>query len=61
MFDEELPKTKQPQVFPRKLEGMAVAHMREYREELVAEIANIDREIEARGAVKAKAESLFRL
>ena len=58
--DEELPKSKQPQPFPRKLEGMAVEHMREYRAELEAEIAKIDREIEARGSVKAKAEALFK-
>ncbi len=60
MFDDELPKHKQPQPFPRPLVGMSVEHMREYRAELVAEIAKIDAEIETRGKVKSAAESLFK-
>ena len=61
MFDsEELPKHMQPQPFPRKLEGMSVTHMKDYKEELLAEIAKIDTEIESRGGVKAEAEKLFK-
>ena len=61
MFDdEELPKHKYPQPFPRKLEGVSVMHMKEYRAELVAEIAKVDAEIASRGNVKAAAESLFK-
>ena len=61
MFDDEdLPKHKQPQPFPRKLEGMAVEHMKEYRTELEAEIKKIDAEIQARGGIKAAAEKLFK-
>jgi uncharacterized small protein (DUF1192 family) len=61
MFDdEELPKHKHPQPFPRKLEGVSVMHMKEYRAELVAEIAKVDAEIGSRGNVKAAAESLFK-
>ena len=60
MFDiEELPKHLQPKPFPRKLEGVSVAHMREYRAELEEEIAKIDAEIEKRGGVRAQAEGLF--
>ncbi len=59
-IDDDLPKHKQPQPFPRKLEGMAVEHMIEYRAELEAEIAKIDAEIVARGGVKAAAEKLFK-
>ncbi len=60
MFDDDLPKHKQPQPFPRKLEGVSVMHMKEYRAELVAEIAKVDAEIASRGNVKAAAESLFK-
>ncbi len=59
-IDDDLPKHKQPQPFPRKLEGVSVMHLKEYRAELVEEIAKIDAEIEKRGSVKAAAEGLFR-
>ena len=59
-IDDDLPKNKQPQPFPRKLDGMAVEHMREYMAELEEEIAKIKAEIEKRGGVKAKAEALFK-
>jgi uncharacterized small protein (DUF1192 family) len=59
-IDDDLPKHKQPEPFPRKLAGKSIEEMRQYRAELVEEIANIDAEIEARGGIKAAAESLFR-
>lgn len=59
-IDDDLPKHKQPEPFPRKLEGKSVSQLKEYREELVAEIAKIDAEIESRGGVKAQAEALFK-
>ncbi len=58
-IDDDLPKHKQPEPFPRKLEGKSVEQMREYRAELVEEIAKIDAEIAKRGDIKAKAEELF--
>lgn len=58
-LDDELPKHKQPEPFPRKLTGKSVEELREYRAELEAEIAKIDAEIESRGKVKSAAESLF--
>lgn len=58
-IEDDLPKHKQPQPFPRKLEGMAVEHMRDYIAELEAEIAKVQAEINARGGVKAAAEKLF--
>jgi uncharacterized small protein (DUF1192 family) len=39
--------------------GKSVEEMREYRAELLEEIAKIDAEIESRGKVKAAAEGLF--
>lgn len=60
MFEDDLPKHKQPLPFPRTLEGMSVMHMQEYREELQAEIAKIDAEMASRGGVRAAAEGLFK-
>lgn len=57
--DDDLPKHKQPEPFPRKLEGKSVEQMKEYRAELEAEIAKIDKEIEARKKMKSAAENLF--
>lgn len=59
MFDDDLPKHKQPEPFPRILEGKSVEQLREYRVELEAEIAKIDAEIKKRGSIKAAADSLF--
>lgn len=58
-FDDEIPKHKQPELFPRVLEGKSVEQLKEYRAELEAEILNINKEIEARKQVKAAAEKLF--
>jgi uncharacterized small protein (DUF1192 family) len=58
-LDDELPRHKRPQPFPRPLAGMAVEHMREYRAELLEEIARIDAEILKRGDVRSQAEGLF--
>ena len=60
LMDEELPKHKQPEPFPRKLDGMAVEHMRDYIAALEEEIAKVKAEIEKRSSVKAKAEALFK-
>lgn len=57
--DDTLPKAKEPQVFPRKLEGLAVAVMQAYIVELEAEIVKVRVEIARRGDVRAQAESLF--
>jgi uncharacterized small protein (DUF1192 family) len=59
-IDDDLPKHKLPLPFPRKLEGMAVEHMRDYIAELEEEIAKVKTEIEKRGGVRAKAEALFK-
>ena len=58
-IDDDLPKHKQPEPFPRKLAGKSIAEMQEYRAELVDEIAKVDAEIASRGSVKAAAEGLF--
>jgi uncharacterized small protein (DUF1192 family) len=59
-IDDDLPKHKQPEPFPRKLVGKSVEEMREYRAELLEAIAKIDAEIESRGGVRAQAENLFK-
>lgn len=59
-LDDELAREKHPQTFPRKLDGLAVEQMRDYIRELEAEIAKVQAEIDKRGGVKAKAESLFK-
>lgn len=58
--DDLIPKHLQPQLFPRKLDGLAVASMQEYIVELEAEIAKVRTEIDKRGGVKAKADALFK-
>ena len=58
-IDDDLPKHKQPEPVPRKLEGKSVSQLQEYRAELVEEIAKIDAEIASRDKVKAAAEGLF--
>jgi uncharacterized small protein (DUF1192 family) len=60
MDDDELPKTKAPQMFPRVLEGMSVASMQEYIGALEAEITKVKAEISKRGNIRASAESLFK-
>ncbi len=58
-IDDDLPKHKQPEPFPRKLVGKSVGELKEYRAELEEEIRKIDAEIESRDKVKAAAEGLF--
>jgi hypothetical protein len=60
MLDDELPRHKHPQTFPRKPDGMSVEQMREYIAELEAEAAKFQKEIDSRGGVKAKADALFK-
>ena len=59
-LDDDLPKDKLPQTFPRKLDGLSVTQMKDYKVELLVEIAKIDKEIEARGGMKNAAEDLFK-
>lgn len=61
MDDDDLPlKHKQPQTFPRKLEGLSVAAMEEYLGELEVERQRVKLEIDQRGGIKNAAEALFR-
>jgi len=59
-IDDDLPKHKQPEPFPRKLTGKSIEELKDYRGELVDEIAKIDAAIESRDKVKAAAEGLFK-
>lgn len=59
-LDDDLPKHKQPEPFPRKLEGKSVTQLDEYKQELLAEIQKIDDAIAARGDARSAAEKLFK-
>lgn len=58
--DDYIPAHKAPKLFPRKLEGVSVAAMREYITELEAEIAKVRAEIGQRDGIKSAAEALFK-
>ena len=57
--EDEIPKSKRPQLFPRSPDGMGVAQMQEYIRDLHAEIAKFEREITQRSGMKSAAEALF--
>lgn len=57
--EDEIAKSKRPQLFPRSPDGMGVAQMQEYISELKAEITKFEREIDKRGGMKSAAEALF--
>lgn len=60
MFEEEeIAKSKRPQMFPRDVTEASVGQMQEYIAELEAEIAKVKKEIEKRGGARAKAEDFF--
>ena len=59
MFDEELPKNKQSNEFPRNLEDMSVDELDEYIEELKAEIQRAEDDKEKKKASFAAADSVF--
>lgn len=58
--EDEIAKSKRPQMFPRNIDGFSVSQMEEYIRELEAEIAKVKKEIDKRDGVKAKAEALFK-
>ena len=57
--EDEIAKSKRPQVFPRNIDGLGVVQMQEYIAELNAEVAKVQREIDKRGGMKNAAEALF--
>jgi uncharacterized small protein (DUF1192 family) len=58
--EDEIAKSKRPQMFPRNIDGYSLSQMQEYIAELEAEIAKVKAEINKRDSVKAKAEALFK-
>ncbi len=60
MFDEDLPKKKQNQTFPRDLEKMSVAEIEHYVTELEQEIIRAKADIEKKKSVMQAADSVFR-
>lgn len=57
--EDEIAKSKRPQVFPRELYGMGVDQMREYIAELQLEIAKVEAQIAKQDGMKSAAEALF--
>lgn len=57
--EDEIAKSKRPQIFPRNIDGLGVVQMQEYIAELNAEVAKVQREIDKRGGMKNAAEALF--
>ena len=57
---DEIAKSKRPQEFPRSIDGYSLSQMHEYIAELQAEIAKVQKEIDKRGDVRAKAEAFFK-
>jgi uncharacterized small protein (DUF1192 family) len=58
--EDEIAKSKRPQLFPRVIDGYSLGQMQEYIGELEVEIAKVKTEISKRDSVKAKAEALFK-
>lgn len=57
--EDEIAKSKRPQVFPRDLYGMGVEQMRDYIADLNAEIAKVEAQIAKQHGMKNAAEALF--
>lgn len=60
MFDEELPKAKKKQDFPRNLELLSVTDLANYILELKEEILRVEQDIMKKQASKQAAESFFK-
>ena len=58
--EDEIAKSKRPQMFPRNLEGLGVVEMQHYIAALEGEIAKVRGEIDRRGSMKNAAEALFK-
>lgn len=59
MFDDELPKPKTSE-FPRNLENLSIDELKEYIEELKAEIQNAETDIEKKKASQDAAADFFK-
>ncbi len=57
--EDEIAKSKRPQVFPRDLYGMGVQQMRDYIADLQQEISKVEAQIAKQGGMKSAAEALF--
>lgn len=57
--EDEIAKSKRPQVFPRDLYGMGTEQMREYIADLQREIAKVEAQIAKQDGMKNAAEALF--
>jgi len=60
MFDEDLPKPKAEQMFPRNLEGMSVSELDEYIEDLRGEITRVEGDRDQKKASADAAASVFK-
>ena len=60
MFDEDLPKPKAEEVFPRNLENMSVSELEDYINDLQAEIERVQADKSAKKASQDAAASVFK-
>ncbi len=61
MFDEDLPKTKDSNSFPRNLELLSVAELEEYMKDLEEEKKRVQDDISKKKASQDAAASIFKL
>ena len=60
VFDlEEAPRKKEASEFPRNLEKMSVAELKDYIEELKAEILRVETDMDKKESSKSLADSVF--
>lgn len=60
MFDDDLPKNKVESGLPRDLENMSIDELKEYIDELKAEISRAEQDIKSKQASKDAAASVFK-
>lgn len=60
MFDDDLPKPKSDNQFPRNLENMSVSDLKEYIQDLEGEISRVKADIEKKQASQDAASSVFK-
>ncbi|MCB1783270.1 MAG: DUF1192 domain-containing protein [Alphaproteobacteria bacterium] len=60
MFDDDLPKAKKTEDFPRNLELLSVSDLENYIEELESEISRVRQDIEKKNASRNAADSFFK-
>ena len=60
MFNDDLPKAKPEALFPRDIENLSVAELKDYVVELEDEITRVETDIKKKQASKDAAASFFK-